>query len=192
MYAILVAQTVSLRPAGLALVEPPDERFLDLVAVQINETLDAMVSQGSITADTARQNAQGVRQAISEFRAGQPVNIAALLPSVVSTLTPILLSGVNARYVRTDDAVDVPAYAGKLHSGTRVLVTDGTADLHVPPTTIQPLMAEFGDDRNRFADTKARKNYAGTSPHNPRLGARRRWCWPARPATRGWATPLIA
>jgi uncharacterized protein len=170
MYAILVAQTVSLRPAGLALVEPPDERFLDLVAVQINETLDAMVSQGSITADTARQNAQGVRQAISEFRAGQPVNIAALLPSVVSTLTPILLSGVNARYVRTDDAVDVPAYAGKLHSGTRVLVTDGTADLHVPPTTIQPLMAEFGDDRNRFADTKARKNYAGTSPHNRASG----------------------
>jgi transposase len=26
------------------------------------------------------------------------------------------------------------------------------------------VLAEFGDDRTRFADAKARKNYAGTSP----------------------------
>ena len=29
---------------------------------------------------------------------------------------------------------------------------------------VEELLAEFGDDRTRFADAKARKNYAGTSP----------------------------
>jgi predicted esterase len=140
MYAILVAETVSPHPAGLALVEPQDARSLDLVTVQITEFLNAQVSQGTITADTARQNAQGVRQAIGEFRAGQPVDTSGLLPSVVSTLTPFILSPVNARYTQTDDAIDVPTYAAKLPSGTRVLVTDGTADSKIPPATIQPLI----------------------------------------------------
>ena len=56
MYAILVAESVSPRPAGLALVEPQDERLLDLLAVQINETLDAQVTQGTIRPDTARMH----------------------------------------------------------------------------------------------------------------------------------------
>jgi alpha-beta hydrolase superfamily lysophospholipase len=61
MYAILVAETVSPHPAGLALVEPQDERLLDLLTMQINESLDTRVPQGAITADTARRNAQLVR-----------------------------------------------------------------------------------------------------------------------------------
>src|SRR2546430_8915569 len=50
MYAILVAEGVSPHPAGLALVEPQDERGLDLLALQINEGLDDQVRQGSIPA----------------------------------------------------------------------------------------------------------------------------------------------
>ena len=140
MYAILLATAAAPHPAGLALVEPQDERILDLVALQINETLDAQVSQGTLSVDAARQNAQGVRQAITQFRAGQPVDTSGLLPSVVRSLTPLILSQVNARYERANDAVDVPAYAAKLPAATRVLVTDGTADFNVPPSTIQPLV----------------------------------------------------
>lgn len=140
MYAILLAETASPRPVGLALIEPQDERLLDLVAVQIDETLDAQVSQGAITADAAQENAQAVRQAISQFRAGQPVDTGNLLPSVIRVLTPILLSPATALYARTDDAIDVPAHAAKLPATTRVLVTDGTADFNVPPTTLQPLV----------------------------------------------------
>ena len=140
MYAILMTVTAAPHPAGLALVEPQDERLLDLVALQINETLDAQVSQGAVSVEAARQNAQGVRQAITQFRAGQPVDTAGLLPSVVRTLTPLILSPANALYVRTDDAVDVPAEAAKLPAATRVLVTDGTADFNVPPSTIEPLL----------------------------------------------------
>jgi hypothetical protein len=56
MYAILVAETASPHPAGLALVEPQDERLLDLVAVQIDESLNVQVSRGTIAADLPRSN----------------------------------------------------------------------------------------------------------------------------------------
>ena len=140
MYALLVAESVAPRPAGLALIEPQDERFLSLVQLQTDEQLDAAVAQDSITAATARQNAQAVQQAIAGFRAGRPVATSGLLPAVVKLLTPILLSAVNAVYVRSDDAVYPPGVAARLPHGTRVLVTEGTDDLNVPPSTITPLV----------------------------------------------------
>lgn len=194
MYALLVAETVSPHPAGLALVEPQDQRLLDLVALQINESLDVQVSQGAITAETARQNAQGVRQAIEEFRAGQPVDTTGLLPSVVSMLTPIILTPGNARVALTDDAIDVPAYAAKLPSGTRVLVTDGTADRNVPPSTIQPLidgLASAGTTGPGLATLTGLDhdlNPAGTPPNDAPLDpafltALRTWAQPYTPTS---------
>ena len=140
MYALLVAESVAPRPAGLALIEPQDERFLSLVQLQTDEQLGAAVAQDSITAATARQNARAVQQAIAGFRAGRPVVTSGLLPAVVNLLTPILLSDVNAAYVRSDDAVYPPGVAARLPRGTRVLVTEGTADQNVPPSTITPLV----------------------------------------------------
>ena len=140
MYALLVAESVTPRPAGLALIEPQDERFLSLVQLQTDEQLDAMVTQGSIAAATARPNGEAVRQAVADFRAGRPVVTDGMLPGVVNLLTPILLSGVNAAYVRSDDAVYPPGVAARLPHGTRVLVTEGTADQNVPPSTITPLV----------------------------------------------------
>jgi uncharacterized protein len=194
MYAILVAETASPRPAGLALLEPQDERLLDLVAVQVNETLDAQVAQGAITTDTARQNAQGVRQAIDQFRSGEPVDTSELSPTVVRTLTPLILSPANARYVRTDDAVDVPDAAAKLPAGMRVLVTDGTADFNVPPYTIQPLidgLAAAGTTGPGLQTLSGLDHYlepAGTQPNGATLdggflGALRTWAQPYAPAS---------
>jgi alpha-beta hydrolase superfamily lysophospholipase len=140
MYAILVAEMTSPHPTGLALIEPQDERILDLVGLQLEENLNAAASRGAITTDTATENVQGVQRAISDFRAEQPVDTSGLLPSVVTALTPLILSPTNARYVRTDDTINIPTYAAKLPSGTRVLVTDGTADTNIPPSTIQPLI----------------------------------------------------
>ena len=140
MYALLVARSVSPRPAGLALIEPQDERFLSLIQLQTDEQLDAMAAQDIITAATARQNGEAVRQAIADFRAGRPVVTDGMLPAVVNLLTPILLSSVNAAYVRSDDAVYPPGVAAGLPHGTRVLVTEGTADQNVPPSTITPLL----------------------------------------------------
>jgi poly(3-hydroxybutyrate) depolymerase len=193
MYAILVAEAVSPRPAGLALVEPQDVRLLDLVAVQIDEKLDAQVADGTITADTARQNARAVKQAIDQFRAGQPVDTSGLLPSVVRTLTPLILTPAAARYARTDDAVDVAAAAAKLPSGRRVLVTDGTQDYNVPPFTIQPLVdglaaAETtGPGLQTLPGLDHDLEPAGTQPNGATLDtafltALRAWAQPYTPA----------
>ena len=140
MYALLVAGSVSPRPAGLALIEPQDERFLSLIQLQTAEQLAAMAAQDSITAATARRNGQAVRQAIADFRASHAVVTDGMLPAVVNLLTPILLSEVNAVYVRSDDVVYPPGVAARLPHGTRVLVTEGTADQNVPPSTITPLV----------------------------------------------------
>ncbi len=193
-FAILVADTVTPKPAGLALVEPQDERILDLVAVQINESLDAQVTRGVITADTARQNAQGVRDAIAAFRAGQQVNTAGLLPGVVSTLAPLVLTPVNARTARTDDAIYPPTYAAKVPAGTRVLVTDGTADTNIPPFTIQPLIDALrragttGPGLRTLTGINHNLNPAGTpangAPLDPSfLTALQDWAQPYTPAS---------
>jgi hypothetical protein len=44
------------------------------------------------------------------------------------------------------------------------------------------VLAEFGDDPDRYADAKARKNYSGMSPITKASGTKR-WFWPASPAT---------
>src|SRR5271166_918663 len=147
MYALLVAESVSPHPAGLALIEPQDERLLSLIQLQTDEQIDAAVGQGTLTAAGATQNAAGLRQAISEFRAGQPVDTSGLVPGVVQLITPELLTPVKARYVRSDDAVYPPSVAARLASGTRVLITDGTADTNVPVSTIRPLASALTEAR---------------------------------------------
>jgi alpha-beta hydrolase superfamily lysophospholipase len=138
-YAMLVADTVSTHPAALALLEPQDQRILSQLAQQLDEQLDAAVAQGQLTTSDARQQAQGIDNAIAQFRAGQPVDTTGLLPQIVQQLTPELLTPGNAKVARTDDDVNPVDAAAKVPSGTRVLVTDGTADTNIPVSTIQPL-----------------------------------------------------
>ena len=54
-------------------------------------------------------------------------------------LTPELLTPGNTKVARTDDAVSPADAAAKVAAGTRVLVTDGTADTNIPVSTISPL-----------------------------------------------------
>jgi uncharacterized protein len=140
MYALLVAESVTPRPAGLALLEPQDERLLSLVRLQLDEQLDAAVQQGTMSVAAAQQDGAEVRQAISEFRAGQDVSPAGFTPWVQQNLESALFTPINVLYTRTDDAIYPPDVAAKLPNGTRVLVTDGTADTQVPPSTIGPLV----------------------------------------------------
>jgi uncharacterized protein len=125
MYALLVAESVSPHPAGLALIEPQDERLLTLIQLQIDEQIDVAVNQATLTAASGARNKAGVQKAISEFRAGRPVDTSGLAPAVMQLITPELLAPVNARYVRSDDAVSPPSVAARLASSTRVLITDG-------------------------------------------------------------------
>jgi uncharacterized protein len=138
-YAMLVADTVSPHPAGLALLEPQDQRILSLVALQLDEKLNTAVQQGQLSASAAQQQAEGISNAIAQFRAGQPVETDGLLPQIVQQLTPELLTPGNAKVARTDDAVSPVDAAAKVAAGTRVLITDGTADTNIPVSTISPL-----------------------------------------------------
>ena len=104
-YAMLVANTVSTHPAGLALLEPQDQRILSLVALQLDEQLDSAVKQGQLSASAAQQQAEGINNAIAQFRAGQQVDTTGLLPQIVEQLTPELLTPGNAKVARTDDEV---------------------------------------------------------------------------------------
>src|SRR5438067_6349433 len=138
-YAMLVAETVSPHPAGLALLEPQDQRILSLVAVQLDEQLSAAVKQGQLSESAARQQAEGISNAIAQFRADQQVDTSGLMPQIVQQLTPELLTPGNAKVARTNDAVSPVDAAAKVAAGTRVLVTDGTADTNIPVSTISPL-----------------------------------------------------
>jgi uncharacterized protein len=138
---MLTAESVAPRPAGLALLEPQDERLLDLVRIQLGEQLRAAVMAGQVTAAVARQNETLIEKAITAFRAGQPVSTTGMLAPIASLFTGSLFSAANARYTRSDDAVVPAAVAAELAPGTRVLVTDGTADTNVPGDTLPALLA---------------------------------------------------
>jgi pimeloyl-ACP methyl ester carboxylesterase len=140
MYALLLAESVTPRPAGLALMEPADQRLLDTVQLQIDEQLDAQVRQGQLTAPAARQNAVVVHQAFVSFRAGKPVSLAGVEASLLPLLESLVQSPINDAYDRSDDLVYPPAVAAKLPSVTRLLVTDGTADTKILPPTTGPLV----------------------------------------------------
>lgn len=176
MTAVLVAESVSPRPAGLALIEPQDERLLDLIDIQLNEQLTAAVAAGQLTEAVAQTNRDGVRRVIAEFRAGQPLDTTGLLPQLVSFFGSVF-STANARFVHTDDMVYPPARAAELPSSTKVLVTDGTADQNVPPFTTPALVAALrsahvgGPGLVMLPDTDHLLHVAGTPENDQVLDA---------------------
>lgn len=140
LIALSVANSVTDKPAGLALLEPQDERILDLINIQADEAINNAVAQGQLSVAQARSNGRLVKQAISQFRAGQPVSTEGMAPFVVQLLASEILTPSNVRFERSNDDIYPPALAAKVKSGTRVLVTVGTRDPNVPPSTIGPLV----------------------------------------------------
>lgn len=69
-------------------------------------------------------------------------------------LTPELLTPGNAKVARTDDAVSPVDAAARVAAGTRVLVTDGTADTNIPVSTISPLASALKGARTTGPELK--------------------------------------
>lgn len=136
----MTGMLVALRthPKALAMVAPQDERLLDLLRMQLDAQLDAAVTAGQLTQAQADANKAGLARAIADFRAGRPVDTSGLLTGVANLLKS-LFGPLNAKFVRSDDAVYPPAAALALPRATRVLLTCGTADPQVPCRTIGPL-----------------------------------------------------
>ncbi|MFC0436818.1 alpha/beta hydrolase [Kutzneria buriramensis] len=132
MSTLLVDTSVRPRPAGLALVEPQDERLLDLVRMQLGEYADA-----NLPADQASTQKSLVATAIADFRAEQPVDTTGMIPLFAAYFRSFVAQAV---FVRSDDAIYPPDVARHVPAGTRVLVTCGTADTQVPCDTTPPLV----------------------------------------------------
>ena len=60
MIALQVADNATDKAAGLALLEPQDQRILDLVLIQDDEIINSLVAQGQLSATQARSNAAAV------------------------------------------------------------------------------------------------------------------------------------
>lgn len=131
MSSLLVDTSVLPRPVGLALVEPQDERLLDLVRMQVDGQLDAL------PVDQAAAQKALLAAGIVAFRAGQPVDTAGMLPGIAALFRTFEAQAV---FVHSDDAIYPPDIARHVPAGTRVLVTCGTADTQVPCDTTPPLV----------------------------------------------------
>ncbi|WP_328958698.1 alpha/beta hydrolase [Kitasatospora purpeofusca] len=142
--ALLVAPIVRPEPVGLALLAPQDQRLLDTLDRQLAALIDQDVAAGRLTEAQGEANRNGISRAIADFRAGRPVDTSGIVPTI-ATLLNSLFGPLNTRYIRTDDAVYPPDAARKLHPGTRVTVTCGTADTNVPCWTTPPLVSALAD-----------------------------------------------
>ncbi|MCP2164144.1 serine aminopeptidase domain-containing protein [Goodfellowiella coeruleoviolacea] len=138
LHALLLADRVAQRPAGLALLAPQDIRLLDMVDYQLARQLDQDVALGVITEEQARTSKAAITRAIADFRAERPVDLTGIVPQLALFLGQLF--GPIARFTRTDDAIYPPDVARRVQRGTRVTVTCGTADVNVPCATTPPLL----------------------------------------------------
>jgi uncharacterized protein len=127
--AMLVAQQVTPRPAGIALLAPQSLRLLDHIQAQVGRQLAAAVRARQLTVAQQRQIAAATVRAVADLRARRPVDTARL-PAEVGTLFTVL-QGVNLSYTRSDDALDPAVVARRSPAGMRVLLACGAADQQV-------------------------------------------------------------
>ncbi|SOB88833.1 alpha/beta hydrolase family protein [Streptomyces sp. 1331.2] len=137
LIALEVERNAKPAPAGLALLEPQDERLLDLVTLQVDQQVDAAVSAGQLGPAEASTVKTAVTSGVTSIRAGSPADTTDL-PGPIATVFQSL--NANLAFARTDDAVYPPDVAAKVPSGTKVMVTCGTADTQVPCSTTDPLV----------------------------------------------------
>ncbi|MCC8249751.1 hypothetical protein [Saccharothrix luteola] len=119
---LLLAEEVLPRPASLVLLQPQAVRLLDLIALQPHARLAAAARAGQISPEQQLVNDQGVDRAVSALRANEPFDPTGLLPVFVQFFQA-LFYGPGRRFVLSNDRVHPPTAAGRLHSGTQVLLT---------------------------------------------------------------------
>jgi alpha-beta hydrolase superfamily lysophospholipase len=127
---MLVAQRVTPRPVGIALLAPQSLRILDHIRAQLAGQLAAAVRARQLTTRAReRELNAAVARAIAELRARRPSTSARLPPEVAGLFR--VLQGVNLRYTLNRRSVDPVAVARRLPAGIRVLLACGAADTQV-------------------------------------------------------------
>jgi len=151
-------------PAALAAFEDLDAGdTLELLAKAPDPVSAARLSKTQISAALKRARRRDVEGRAARIQAalrapqlGQPPAVTAAYAASVRALTAVL-AVVTAQVAALQSEVE--AHFGQ-HPAAKIMISQPG----VGPIIGARVLAEFGDDPHRYADAKARRNYAGTSP----------------------------
>lgn len=111
------------------------------------------------------EKAQAIQAALRAEQLGQPAVVTAAYGATVRAQVAIL-STLNTEIHSMQEQVE--AHFGK-HPDAEIYLSQPGLGIILGAR----VLAEFGDDKNRYADAKARKNYAGTSPITRQSGKKK-------------------
>ncbi|WP_432705931.1 IS110 family transposase [Actinoallomurus iriomotensis] len=151
-------------PAALAAFDDLDApEALELLAKAPDPASAARLTLNQISAALKRarrrkvtQRAARIRAALRTEQLGQPAAVTAAYAASTRTLTRVLASVIEQVTVMHKE---VEAYFGQ-HPAAEIIGSQPGLGAILGAR----VLAEFGDDPVRYTTTKARKNYAGTSP----------------------------
>jgi transposase len=160
-------------PAALAAFDDltaPDA--LQLLGAAPDLVSAGRLTKGRITAalkHARRRNtgerAQAIQAALRAEQLGQPAVVTAAYRATVRAQVAILTT-LNTEIKNMEEQVE--AHFGK-HPDAEIYLSQPGLGVVLGAR----VLAEFGDDKNRYADAKARKNYAGTSPITRQSGKKK-------------------
>jgi transposase len=160
-------------PAALAAfddLDAPDT--LELLAKAPDPAAAARLSRSQIAAALKRARrrdpdakAERIQTALRAPHLGQPAAVATAYAASVRALVAVLTTiDVQVQSLQQE----VGAHLGR-HPAASIIVSQPG----LGPIIGARVLAEFGDDPDRYADAKARRNYAGTSPITRASGKKR-------------------
>jgi transposase len=160
-------------PAALAAFDDltaPDA--LELLAQAPDPASAARLSTAQITAALKRARrhhaaakAEVIGAALAAQHLGQPAVVTAAYAAATRAQVAILTT-LNAEIKTMEEQVE--AHFGQ-HPDAEIYLSQPGLGLVLGAR----VLAEFGDDKTRYADAKARKNYAGTSPITRQSGKKK-------------------
>ena len=145
---------------------------LELLAAAPDPDRAARLSKAKITAALRRANRRNVEDKAAKIQSTlrapalrQPAQVQAAFAAIVTSQVR-LLSTLNGEVAQLGEVV--ADHFGR-HRDAEIYTSQPGLGVILGAR----VLAEFGDDRTRYADAKARKNYAGTSPITRASGTRK-------------------
>jgi uncharacterized protein len=153
LFALLLADGTDPKGSGsgplppvhaLGLLEPLSERYLDVIADQVDAPVAAAQRAGQITSAEAGRLTHALATGIAQFRATGTV--PADLPGGLASI----LNPANALFLSQADRYDPAQLAARLSPGLPVIITCSTADRQVTCGEVRHLLSGLADGQ---ADT---------------------------------------
>ena len=109
-----------------------------------------------VRSGVSRSSLRALKSALRASHLAQPEALSAAYAATVQAIAAVLIT-LNEQIARLEAQVDTHF---REHPDAGIYLSQpGIGDVNGPR-----ILAEFGDDADRYASAKARKNYAGSSP----------------------------